>query len=163
MKKSALKKFFQFTLSNSIKGLVIFLAFGTAAYVYAISYPATQPNAVSGVVGLFVGSTQKQRIGNEAGSYSAANNYCEADFEYSHICTAMEMTNTYNHAPTAFDGQNSSLWINGGVPGNATAVNNDCRGWNSASSRDFGSVWNPAKRSGYLTSCDLERSYACCK
>lgn len=163
MKKSALKKFFRFVLNNSVKGLVIFLAFGTAAYVYAITYPATQPNDVSGVVGLFVNATPTAYNGNTVGGYENANEICAKTFEYSHVCTAMEMTNTYNHAPALLNGLTESYWINQGSPGNLTDVNNDCRGWKSGLSTDFGSVWNTQKDASYITSCDLSRKIACCK
>lgn len=150
-------------LSAATKGLVIFGVFGMAAYVYAITFPATQPNAVTGVVGMFAGATANSYSGGGVGGYIKANEFCEAAVEYSHVCTDMEMTNTYNHAPELLNGQNESFWINGGRPGNLTSVNNDCLGWQSGTSTDFGTIWNTQKDSSYLTSCDLSRKFACCK
>lgn len=149
--------------SAAMWALGFFAVFGLAIYTYAISYPATQPNPVSGVVGLFVGATPAAYTGNQVAGYNKANQFCEAAHDYSHVCTAMEMINTYNHNPTALQGQAESLWVNSGAPGNKQQVTNDCRGWTSGSSTLFATVWNTSKQSSYLASCDLSRKFACCK
>ena len=149
--------------SASIWALGFFAVFGVALYTYAITYPDTQPNPVSGVVGMFVGSSPVTYDGDAVGSYSKVNAICEEAYEYSHICSPMEMVNTYNHNPTILQGETESFWLNSGEPGNITNVNNDCRGWTVQTRDVFGTVWSTNKSQSLLAHCGLERKYACCK
>jgi hypothetical protein len=52
------------------------------------------------------------------------------------MCTAHEMAIVEQNGGTAFFG-----WIAGGIAVPAIALN-DCRGWSSADSSNFGAVWN---------------------
>lgn len=163
MKKAHQKNISRILTSASLWGFGFFAVFGIALGTYAISYPVTQPNPVSGVVGLFVGATSNAYDGIAMMSYATANAECEKEYDYSHICTPMEMINTLNHNPAALQGIAQSFWLNSGNPGNLEMTNNDCRGWTSKSRNVFGSVWSGAKRQNLMTSCDLSRKYACCK
>lgn len=163
MKKTRVKNISKQFISASLRGLASFAVFGFALYAYAVSYPATDPGPVTGVVGLFVGETPSTYTGNAAGDYETANGYCDALEPGAHVCTPMEMINTYNHAPALLSGETASFWINAGPPGYISNLNNDCNGWNSNSSTTFGSVWNTTNDSSFVTSCDLSRAYACCR
>ena len=161
MKKGRVKNVSKALISASFRGLAVFAIFGMALYAYAISYP-TQPGPVTGVVGLYVGKTAPYN-GNRGG-YGAVNTLCDNVEEGAHVCTAMEMINTYNHAPSGpIASETASLWINNGPPGYIVYVSNDCEGWQMTSSTQFGSIWNTQKDSSSNTSCDLTRSFACCK
>lgn len=166
MKKRNAKSFSKSLISASLRGLAVFLVFGAALYTYAVSYPVDQPNAVSGVVGLYVGRTTSTSDGN-AGGYGAANAACNSQFEDSHICTAMEMINTYNHNPTAVTGETGVVWINTGPPAYTSAAPNDCKGWtaNAPSPQEqfFGTSWNFDIDRGTATFCIVAQAFACCK
>ena len=161
MSKTSAKSLSKSFITALLRGLAVFAVFGMALYAYAITYPA-QPNAVSGVVGLYVGKTTVT-TGN-VGGYVVANNLCQAVDVDSHICTAMEMANTYNHNPTgSLSSETGSLWINNGPPGYITNVVNDCAGWTTDYPATFGTVWDVDQDASFITSCDLPRSFACCK
>ena len=162
MKKNRIKNVSQAFVGSMLKGLIVFAVFSTALYAYAVSYP-TQPNPISGVVGTFVGETGGVYNGANASDYETANGYCDALVADSHVCTPMEMINTYNHNPSALTGETASFWVNNGPPGYISNLNNDCNGWSSSDSATFGSVWNTTKDASFVTSCDLSRAYACCK
>ena len=163
MDKSRMKQFSKSFVTASLRGLLAFAVFGFALYAYAITYPATQPNPASGIVGMFVGETAGTYTGSAAGDYETANGYCDTLVADSHVCTPMEMINTYNHNPSALTGETASFWVNNGPPGYISNLNNDCSGWSSASTSTFGSVWNTSGDSSFVTPCNLSRAYACCK
>ncbi len=158
-----MKRFSKSFVTASFRGLLAFAVFGFALYAYAITYPVSQPNPASGIVGMFVGKTAATYTGNTAGDYETANGYCNTDYTDSNVCTPMEMINTYNNNPSALTGETASLWVNNGPPGYISNLNNDCNGWSSNSSTIFGSIWNTTKDASFVTSCDLSRAYACCK
>ena len=168
MKKNSVRNFSQSLISASLKGLAVFLVFGVSLYAYAVTYPPNQPNAVSGVVGLYVGQTAGSWDGNRGG-YEPANALCAGGggaLENSHICSPMEMGNTYNHDPTALAGLSESLWVNNGAPAYFGSISNDCQGWTTNTTlfgnSVFGSVWS---KNGYgsITTCSNARAFACCK
>ncbi len=163
-----MKKFFSKDASKTISSATLwavtfFAIFGMALLAYAVTYPDTQPGPASGNVGMFVGGTLNTYTGGQVSGYQNVNNLCLADFDYSHACTEMEMINTYNHEPSAFNGDTSTYWINVGSPGNVATVSNDCRGWTSSSSAHLGYVWNLQSGQSNMTPCDLSWQYACCK
>lgn len=170
MKKNRIKSFSKALVSASLRGLAIFAVFGVALYAYAVNYPLTAPGPVSGIVGLYVGQTGGSYDGN-IGSYQAANDACAlgaGDLEDSHICTAMEIINTYNHNPTgALATATGAMWINTGPPAYTTAAPNDCKGWTvsspSAEEQFFGTSWNFDIARGAATFCIVAQSFACCK
>jgi len=167
MKKSSIKNFSKSLISASLRGLAVFAVFGFALYAYAVTYPATQPNPVSGVVGLYVGKTPSTYQGGNAGSYETANSYCAAAHTDSHVCTPIEMINTYNHNPAAIAGETDSLWINNGAPAYFSSISNDCLGWSTSGTLFnqpvFGSIWDASNNYGVITTCNNSRAYACCK
>ena len=161
-----IKKLLKSLLSPIGKGLLIFAVFGAAVYVYAaVEFPDETPGPVSGVVGMYVGISDTARQGNFGGSadgYKGVNAECTSAFADSHICTAEEMINSYNHnnVPTLTTGR---AWINNGPPGDITSVVNDCQGWNSNLSTVFGSIWVFAGDKSSLTPCNQSLKFACCK
>ena len=166
MKKNYVRKIYKSFASAALRGLVVFAVFGASFYAYAVTYPANQPNPISGVVGLYVGKTAVHQ-GGEAGGYIAANDYCDAIYPDSHVCTPMEIINTYNNNPAAITGETDSLWINNGAPAYFSSISNDCQGWTQSGTyygqAVFGSVWDTNNQYGVITTCSNSRAYACCK
>jgi hypothetical protein len=163
MKKSSIKNFSKSLISASLRGLAAFVVFGFALYAYAVTYPATQPNSVSGVVGLYVGKTVGTQDGN-IGNYQTANNLCNAVEADSHICTPMEIVNTYNHNPPAVTGETGTVWINSGAPANTFPAVNDCNGWKNNSLSFYGNVWSfDANDFSGILPCAFNLAIACCK
>ncbi len=148
--------------SGVLWGLGFFAAFGLAFYAYAIGFPDTQPGPASGVVGMFVGATPQVYTGNIS-NYDKANGNCIDAYEDSHICTTTEIINTYNHNSATLLGQTDSFWVNGGSPANLEDFSSDCLGWSTDLSVAFGYVWDTGDQRAYLTSCDQQRAFACCK
>lgn len=167
MKKNSVRQLSKSLISASLRGLAVFAVFGTALYAYAVTYPSSQPNPVSGVVGLYVGKTAASYNGGSAGSYQSANGLCSAAFANSHVCTPMEIINTYNHNPSALTGVTGSMWVNNGAPAYFSSISNDCQGWNQSGTlygqAVFGSVWDATNKYGVITTCNNSRPYACCK
>lgn len=168
MNKNSAKKFSKLLISASLRGLAVFLVFGAAIYAYAaVTYPANQPNPVSGVVGLYVGKTPATYNGGAVGNYAGANSACTNTYPGTHVCTPMEMINTYNHNPTAISTELEPLWLNSGAPSFYSAVTNDCLGWTTSTSLYgqpvYGSVWYSEQKYGMMTFCTQSLRYACCK
>ena len=175
MKKQLIKKL----LAPLGKGLFIFALFGLALYAHAIAFPGTQPNAVTGVVGMFVGVTE---MTFEASSnYATVNSYCKTgdvviDEEAqenvgAHICTATELVNSYNNNNAAINAQAGIALINNGPPG-YLAYSNDCMGWSNisgeASGYDvYGAYWDFENKYGLVGNCgglvSVGYPFACCK
>ncbi len=166
MKKNRIKNFSKSLISASLRGLAIFAIFGAALFVYAeVNYPATAPGPVSGIVGLYVGQTGGTYDGS-VGSYQVANDACAlgaGDLEDSHICTSMEIMNTYNHNPSILVGLTGAMWINSGPPAYTTAAPNDCNGWTNSTNEFFATSWNFDINFGTASSCNLVQTFACCK
>lgn len=171
MKRTTAKSFSRSLTNALLRGLAVFAVFGAAVYAYAaITYPAVQPNPVSGVVGLYVGKTAGTYDGAGAGSYENANNFCAnggGALTDSHVCTPMEMINTYNHNPSELAGETDPLWLNSGAPAYYSSVSNDCLGWTTNGkfygSPVYGSVWQSSGKYGMMTFCSVSLKYACCK
>jgi hypothetical protein len=172
MKKS---KIIKAILSPIIKGLAIFAVFGFALYVYgAISYPENEPNPVTGVVGIFVGLSGTTNV-PAPGSYNNASAKCSTSspsttYAGSHVCTAMEIINTYNNYPSVFDtltGTDVRGWINNGPPGYTATPANDCGGWQVADGTKYGAIWlfnsTIAPKQASLQTCNNSYPFACCK
>jgi hypothetical protein len=164
MKKQFVKKFF----APIGKGIAVFAVFGFALYAYAaITYPP-EPGPVTGVVGQFIGLSETNYTSGNG--YNSANAQCPTG---SHICTAMEIINTYNNNPTAFNGLTGPDvrgWINNGPPGYLATPANDCNGWQTTSGTKYGSIWIfnlDAQPSGakqaLLQTCNNSYPFACCK
>lgn len=166
MKKKRSRKYIEPFISAILRGLAVFAVFGVSLYAYAVTYPANQPNPVSGVVGIYQGKTATYQ-GGDAGSYAAANALCDAAYTDSHVCTPMEIINTYNHNPGAITGETDSLWLNSGAPAYFSSITNDCQGWTQSGTLYgnpvFGSVWDANSQQGVITTCNNARAYACCK
>ena len=181
MKKHKMNKILKAILAPIAKGLFIFGIFAGALYVYAaISYPP-EPNAVTGVVGQFIGVTSTKFT--TALNYETANNYCKTgdvispiagtiEDTGSHICTSMELINSYNHSNEAIDAQTGNALVNNGPPG-YTSFSNDCLGWSNSTGLYgglpvYGAIWDFTKKFGKLSNCgDIvatsNYSFACCK
>jgi hypothetical protein len=163
MKKSRIKIVSNALLSASLRGLAFFAVFGMALYTYAaVNYP-DQPTAVTGVVGLYVGRTSSLLNGDRNG-YSDVNTLCDDAYSGSHVCTAIEMINTYNHNPTGpLSSESESLWINNGPPGYISDVANDCGGWQTRYPATYGAVWDTSQDASFIASCYSTRRFACCR
>lgn len=150
-------------LRAMIQGLIVFAVFGFSVYAYAITYPSTQPNPVSGVVGLYVGKTAGAHNGN-MGGYASANSLCAPVMTDSHICTPLEIINTYNHNQSAVQNEVGAVWLNSGAPANTTPAVNDCGGWKNGTLGFYGNVWSFDNNdySGILP-CAVTLPVACCK
>jgi len=153
-------------VSAALRGFAVFAIFGLSLYAYAITYPATQPNAVSGVVGLYVGKTASF-TGGALGSYSAVNGKCELAYDNSHVCSPMEIVNTYNNNLSAISGLTDIVWMNAAAPTNIKPSVSDCKGWSalidSSGFPYFANTWNFNIDSSGIQQCSSSRSYACCR
>ncbi|MBU0460936.1 MAG: hypothetical protein KJ771_09105 [Nanoarchaeota archaeon] len=163
MKKNSVKKFSKSLMSASLRGLTVFAVFGMALYAYAVNYPSSQPNPVSGVVGLYVGQTAGTWDGN-IGGYQAANAVCAGVEPDSHICSPMEIVNTYNHNASSVTAETGTVWVNSGAPANTSPAVNDCNGWKNNSLSYYGNVWSFGSNdfAGILP-CAFALPIACCK
>ncbi len=162
MQKSILQKAGRFLFSSLGRGLAAFAVFGLATAVYAITYPA-QPNAVTGVVGIYVGSTPATYDGNAATSYAGADAFCDAQYSDSHVCRMEEVINTYTHDSAAVSGVVSIAWVNSGAGGVAENMVNDCQGWAQADAPYFARVWNFSDSAAAVQECSSVHAFACCK
>lgn len=165
MKKNKKRKFSEEVLYTFMRGLAVFGVFGLSLYTYAVTYP-TQPNPVSGVVGMYVGKTADTYSGNlnaAASGYTSANTHCENEYDGGHICTAMEIINTYNHNAAAVSGLNDTVWLNNGPPAFTQDAPNDCNGWTNSTNSFFGTSWNFTLKFGTAGSCNLKQAFACCR
>lgn len=172
-------KFLNLIKDSALKSIVILLVVIVGFYAYAsINWPS-DPNPVSGVVGMFVGSTET--VFSTPSDYKTVNGWCETgtiitpdgnvDGIGAHVCTPDEMINSYNHGndnsviKTFYTAHNDIpfLWINSGPP--AYAFNaNDCEGWTNNTSKDSGTAWDMEFHSGFLQDCNENTTqFACCK
>lgn len=172
-KKKTIPKLLNWLKDAGLKAFVILLIVASGFYALAaISWPADQPNAVTGLVGVFVGESTTPF--NSSIGYKTANTYCSSgagDLAGSHVCTPAEMTNSYNNGVLGIStiytyALSPTLWINSGPPG-YTANANDCKGWtattNPLSNPNYGTVWNFTGRYGSLLPCKTGKKFACCK
>ena len=172
MKKSRIRIVSNALISASLRGLAVFAIFGLSLYAYAaISYPANQPTVVSGVVGLYVGKTAPDT--GSAGGYLGVQSSCNSVVSDSHVCTPMEMINTYRNGDspdlvgTPLASETQPLWLNSGAPAYFSSLANDCLGWTEDA--DFygkpvyGSVWSTTEKYGMMTFCNQSLRFACCK
>ncbi|MBN1258146.1 hypothetical protein JXA05_00090 [Candidatus Peregrinibacteria bacterium] len=146
-----------------IHGMFAFAVFGLAFTVFAaIVYPPN-PAPVTGVVGMFVGLSDTKFTA--ASNYGAVNQFCATKYTGSHICTAAEIINTYNHNPSAltpFQTGDQRGWINNGPPGYLATPANDCNGWQNATAARYGSIWLFADGQALLQNCNDQYPFACC-
>ncbi len=133
---------------------------GTGAY---LAFPGSG-NTMTGAYGKYVG-TGTTSMGN-MGGYAGAKAKCAA-FTDSHVCSAQEITNSYEYGITLPG--TGYLWINNGPPGYISDVSNDCNGWidnnSTADTRGYsvyGSIWDFANDAPYITTCDAVIGVACC-
>jgi len=184
-KKKAFSNVLEWLKDAGLKVFAVLALLAGGFYVIAadITWPASQPNATSGVVGTFVGESSDTYNKTVAGAitvtvtgYDQANALCSGgagDVANSHVCTPDEMANSYNHgtvgvSPIFTYNTSKMLWINSGPPG-YTANSNDCNGWKSINagtdpeSTNYGAVWNFSTRAGGLTPCKADKKFACCK
>jgi len=181
-KINTLTKLLRFVSDAGLKAFLILALLVGGFYAYAqITWPTQAPNAVSGIVGMFVGESKSAFT--VASSYADVNKYCNPDDGSgikdpdnqtvlgAHVCTQDEMINSYNHGTKDVSAiykyqASKTLWINSGAPG-YTANSNDCKGWSSITSpsgnRAFGRVWNFDDNYGGLLDCKTGKKFACCK
>jgi hypothetical protein len=176
MKKQKISsKLYNWLKDAGLKAIVILLVVAGGFYAYAqISWPVTNPNPVTGVVGMFVGESTSAFSAATTG-YDKVNDLCAANPAYigSHVCSSAEMMNSYNHgtvgvAPIYTYNTNPTLWINNGPPG-YVANSNDCMGWTATDkgtdpqNPNYGAMWVFAAKAGGLSPCAVGRKFACCK
>ena len=112
-----------------------------------------------------VTTTTPATYAGNVGSYTIANNICANTAASStHVCTTEEIIHTINIGLSSNIPAGSFLWFNAGPPG-YTVNANDCAGWTSNSSNDFGPQWNRPSGDGFgsLNRCNVARKFACCK
>lgn len=177
-KKNTLKNVLNWFKDAGLKALVILLVVATGFYAYAqITWPGSDPNPTTGVVGMFVGASETAfttAIDYDQANQKCANHSTDVSIRGSHVCTPDEMINSYNHgvvdeSPIYTHDSTAipNLWINNGPPG-FTASANDCKGWTVISrgnndDPNFGAMWIFSKKAGGLTPCQPDKKFACCK
>lgn len=95
--------------------------------------------------------------------YQSADDLCEGVIVDSHVCTAEEIINAYVMDADTLTGKTGLAWINNGPPGYVKYVTNDCNGWNTNVSTIFGSVWSFTAHASFITPCNQNIPFACCK
>lgn len=149
------------------KGIAVFAIAAGAYYAYAaITFPGVAPYTVTGVVGQFVGLTSQTYNGTVQG-YQNVNAFCRdgaGALNGSHVCSAMEIINSYNAGNAMVLAQTGDAWLNSGPPGHASTLANDCEGWTVTNHGTYGSIWRFSQAKGLLYFCD-EATYrfACCR
>lgn len=104
----------------------------------------------------------KQGEQGKKGGYIRVNNYCDAEFSGSHVCTEEEILTLINNGED-FGSYTGSSWVNGGSPGYTQARANDCQGWtNNSGTEAFGRWWDFNTNSGWLANCSNEKTFVCC-
>ena len=126
-----------------------------------------------GKAGDFLGATAAQVTGRRVENTSGANGYKDADdlcktafptVSTSHVCTADEIINAYISVDEQIATSIASSWINNGPPGYSAVLVNDCRGWTSDASIDWGSTWSFSVGQAFVAQCsEVTHPYACCK
>jgi len=127
----------------------------------------------AGCIGpVFAGVTVNRYKGNQNG-YFNANDKCGSLGGYlagSHVCSTAEIMESIR-CQTGISGIRSpsnngrDAWIQDGPPG-YVAPANDCQGWRSENTTDYGRIWRLSSDTGgvgFLTSCNQEIQFACCK
>ena len=112
-----------------------------------------------------------------AGGLIGMSNLCHASFSGSHVCSTVEFgRSTKNSAtgvsgtawirPVILTGDTNLTDVESGIEGNS-GTQLSCDGWNSNSNAntglsvdDKGSI---TRTTGVISSCDVQRSVACCK
>jgi len=124
---------------------------------------ATWTDIVSEGSSSFVGLTAASYNGDQGG-YIIANNICASEYTDSHICTIQEILYTVNSGGDGAIATSTKAWISAGPPG-YTANANDCQGWNSTASGDYGKVWvklGTNNSFGSLYECGDAVPFMCC-
>lgn len=160
------KRVLKWFLDASLKAMVI-LGLGLGAfYVYGqITFPGVDPYTVTGVVGQFVGVTTETYDGTPAG-YTAVNQLCSEGAGAllgSHICTSMELINSYNVGNAAIIAQAGNAWFNNGPPAHDATLVNDCNGWTSVAATQYGSIWRFGEDRALIMLCNESLPFACCR
>jgi hypothetical protein len=148
---------------------------GGAAAGYVLTSDSTgtaswAPPAIGKYVGLTTGGPYNGAASgysnvNSAVCGSAAN--LDTGVAGAHACSTEEILSTIVSGAGASIPPNTTLWISNGPPG-YFANANDCIGWTSASSTDYGTVWvklGSGDGFGSVNVCDSSepRQFACCK
>ncbi|MBU1017805.1 hypothetical protein KKA33_02130 [Patescibacteria group bacterium] len=96
--------------------------------------------------------------------YKSADALCDPTVvANSHVCTAEEVINAYVMDADTLTGKSGLAWINNGPPGYVKYVTNDCNGWTTNTSTIFGSVWSFDADASFITPCNQNIPFACCK
>lgn len=171
MKKKNRSRLYRWFLEVIPKGIAVFAVAAGAFYVYAqqtVNYPP-QPYTPTGVVGQFVGVSERTYggAGVSVSGYRDATTECSNtdNLEGSHVCTSMEIINSYNVNNSLVLAQAGSAWINNGPPAHDATLSNDCGGWQSQAATQFGSLWwFGSDDRGLLMSCNQTLyPFACCR
>ncbi|PIZ73646.1 hypothetical protein COY07_01690 [Candidatus Peregrinibacteria bacterium CG_4_10_14_0_2_um_filter_43_11] len=169
MKNKIRSKVLRWLLDVLPKGIAVFAIATGAFYVYAssVSFPDVDPYPLNGIVGQFVGVTDSN-YSSSINGYSDANKECSVNtqgLEDSHICTAMELFNSYNtDANSTVLDQTGDAWFNNGPPGHDQTLSNDCQGWTSKQHKDYASIWKFDSQRALIFFCDkTDYPFACCK
>lgn len=170
MKKSRFKKTFKWLRNTIFQSIAVLLIVAGAVFVYAaqVTFPGTQPTPPTGIVGLFVGLSTDGYI-TSVNSYKTMKDRCASYVDYTtdstvtgataHVCTPMEVLNSYNVIAN-FENDATGVGImNSGPPG-YTVFANDCNGWTvrdatHMGSPAFGTTWDFDGDAASLSRCDV--------
>ena len=100
---------------------------------------------------VYVGNTVSTDNGNQGG-YSVVDDLC---IDGAHVCSNEEIIKSMRDGVS----MSGSAWVNSGAGGSS----NDCRGWTSSSSSDFGAVWDLSSKISWVVPCSASLNFACCK
>lgn len=187
MKKKTYSKTLRWMSDVGLKAFAVLALVIGGFYAYAVIGFPPEPNATTGVVGTFVGSSEYDAPSNGvfsvASEYKEVNKYCSqagratpnSNLIGSHICTPDEMTNSYNHGTVGVSpiflvnpALTPFLYINNGPPGYLASAN-DCGGWSRTDAGtnpqypNYGSIWDFSQKMGRITVCTTGTKFACCK
>lgn len=112
----------------------------------------------------YLGKTTATFDGQQGGYATVNNDRCKVQFSNAtdaHLCATAEILNSINCGVLTAQAGGGYAWIANGPPG-YLAQANDCKGWQSKESTVYGTIWNLDQNRGELTSCNTQRSFACC-
>lgn len=145
------------------RGILIFLVFGAAFAAYSVTFPASEPDAASGVIGLYVGKTAASYDGNDAGSYANANTLCDAEYSSSRVCTHQDIMHSLTFDPTTIGSEvDDFAWIHSFHNNVSELLVNNCGDWKMTDD-SYGNTYRLGSNVIGVQECSSTHPYACCE
>jgi len=119
----------------------------------------------------FLGVTAAATYDGDQTDYDTANGLCATDMSNvdARVCTNEEMLELIG-AGEGWVGTNCApctgrYWVNGGAPGFSSTTKgcNDCIGWSDNGGDQYARFWNLTDLESYITFCNEQKAFACCK